>query len=230
MAKENEHNTILIFGGSSGLGLELGKLLATRDNTVYVTGRREPKDQPLRFVYLDVDQYTDQLSEKIDKALSNIQGSLDLLVLAAGFYQEGTISQLSDADIRKMINVGLTAPIVILNKVLNRQERLPGVIAITSTSQWTPRTYEPVYTAVKAGLGMLANSVSLDPQVGKVLVAGPAGMKTNFWLNTEKDTTTMLDPRWVAERIIELYSDGAFKYKYARILREPPRVEMVEER
>ena len=230
MIKKYGQNTTLIFGGTSGLGLELANLLTRKDNSVYVTGRKKPKDQSLKFVYLDIDQYTDQLAKKIDEALSNVPRCLDLLILAAGFYQEGSIGQLSDADVRKMINVGLTSPIIILNKVLSLQERLPGVITITSTSQWTPRMYEPVYTAVKAGLGMFANSVSLDPQVGKILVAGPAGMKTNFWLNTGKDTTTMMDPRWVAERIIELYSEGDFKYKYARILRKPPRVEVVEER
>lgn len=231
MTQEHEQGTALIVGGTSGLGLELATLLRTKNNLeVYVTGRKEPEDRQLRFVFFDIDPYTDQLPYIIDKIISDLPQQIDLLVYAAGFYQEGNMKQLTDADIRKMINVGLVTPTLILNRVLNRQEKLPGFIAITSTSQWTPRIYEPVYTAVKAGLGMFANSLSLDPQVGKVLVAGPAGMKTNFWSNTEKDTSTMLEPEWVAEQICQLYFEDNFRFKCARILREPPRVEVVEKR
>lgn len=231
MTQEYEHNTALIAGGTSGLGLELATLLRAKNNfEVYVTGRRKPADQQFRFIYLDIDPDTNQLLHRIDRVLSDLPPQIDLLVYAAGFYQEGTVKQLSAKDIRKMMNVGLVAPTLLLNRVLNRQEELPGFIAITSTSQWTPGIYEPIYTAIKAGLGMFANSLSLDPQVGKVLVASPAGMKTNFWSNTEKDTSTMLEPEWVAEQICQLYFADNFKYKCAKILREPTRVEIVEKR
>jgi hypothetical protein len=37
----------------------------------------------------------------------------------------------------------------------------------------------------------------------------------------------MLEAQWVAKQIVEL-SSGAFKYKYAKILRNPERVEVEE--
>lgn len=230
MTEKYEHSTILIAGGTSGLGLELATLLHTKNNfEVYVTGRIVPKNPQLNFIYFNIDSETDRLPHRIDTVLSNLSRQIDLLVYAIGFYQEGSIGQLPDEDIRKMLNVGLVAPTLILNRVLNRQKKLSGFIAITSTSQWTPRVYEPAYTAVKAGLGMFANALSLDP-VEKVLVAGPAGMNTHFWADTEKDTSTMLKPKWVAEQICQLYFEDEFKYKCARILREPSRVEIVEKR
>lgn len=230
MSAEHE-NIALIAGGTSGLGLEMARLLQSENNfKVYVTGRREPVDKQLSFVYFNIDSQTDRLPRSIDRVLSDLPEQIDLFVCAMGFYQEGSMKQFSDEDILKMMNVGLVTPTLILNRILNRQEKLPGFIAVTSTSQWTPRIYEPVYTAVKAGLGMLANSLSLDPQVEKVLVTGPAGMKTNFWATTGKDTNTMLEPKWVAEQICQLYFSDKFKYKCAKILREPPRVEIVEER
>ncbi len=76
---------------------------------------------------------------------------------------------------------------------------------------------------------MLSNSVSFDERVGKVLVAGPAGMNTRFWEKNPRDMSNMLDPKWVAEQILDQYS-GNFKYKFARILRGPARVEVVETR
>ena len=131
-----------------------------------------------------------------------------------------------------MLSVGLTNAIYLTRQLLHEQDQLPEFIAITSTSQWTPRLYEPVYTAVKAGLGAYANSLSLDPRVKKTLVAGPAGMATNFWKDTdekEHDTSQMLDPDWVADRIIELTHEN-YSYKFARILRGPARVEVQETR
>jgi len=82
---------------------------------------------------------------------------------------------------------------------------------------------------VKAGLGHFSHSVSLDPHVTKTLVAGPAGMATRFWDADKRDMSTMLDPEWTAEQIVRLYEDQ-FTYRFARILRDPPRVEITETR
>ena len=215
----------LIIGGSSGLGLELAKQLSDKYK-VYVTGRTNPNEQGLEFISFNIAYKT--LPEDVDELLKQLP-EIDFLIHAAGFFQDGTLSDLSDDDIFLMDAVGLLAPTFLLQRLLKKQNKLDHFIAVTSTSQWTPRLKEPVYTAVKAGLGMLANSVSLDERVGKVMVAGPAGMKTKFWLNTDKDTTTMLEPKWVAEQILDQYKED-FNYKYVRLLREPARVEIMEKR
>ena len=217
--------TALIVGGSSGLGLELGHLLS-ESHQVFVTGRRDPKQKDATFVPLELGG--GNLAENLDKLIGNLP-NIDLLVYAAGFYQEGKIDELSDDDIRKMENVGLLAPVLLVQRIIKKQDSLAGLVAITSTSQWTPRLLESPYTAVKAGLAMFANSLSLDPRIGKVLVAGPAGMATRFWENNPRDTSKMLDPKWVAKQILELYEEN-FKYEFARIMRDPPRVEVVETR
>ncbi len=227
----NKKETVLIVGGTSGLGLELAQLLQNEaTNNVYVTGRKKSANQKLSFIYFDIDGTSKEMVSKIDTILSELPEEIDLLIYAAGFCQNGNIKDLSDLDIMTMINVGLLVPALLINRILKHQKKLSGFIAITSTSQWIPRVYEPVYTAVKAGLGMLAHSLSLDPQIGKVLVAAPAGMKTNFWTKVKRDTRTMLDPVWVAKQIQQLYVENEFKYKYARILRDPQRVEIVEKR
>ena len=128
-----------------------------------------------------------------------------------------------------MIHTGLTAPALILQRIIKRQGLLPGFIAITSTSQWTPRELEPVYTGVKAGLAMLAQSASLDAKVGKVLVAGPTGMKTNFWATGNRDMTDLLSPEEVAEEVLRLWNE-TYRYRLARILRDPFRTDILETR
>lgn len=222
---ENKQN-VLIVGGSSGLGLELALILSST-HQVIVTGRRDPKNKNVDFRVLDLiarSNFADDLNGLVAEL-----PQVDLFVYAAGFYQEGNISDISDEDIGNMTNVGLLAPAMLLQRLLKKQKKLSGFIAVTSTSQWTPRLLEPMYTAVKSGLGMLANSVSLDERIDKVLVAGPAGMNTRFWESNPRDMSTMLDPKWVAEQVLDQYS-GDFKYKFAHILRGPARVEIIETR
>ncbi|MDD4333485.1 MAG: hypothetical protein PHT51_05250 [Patescibacteria group bacterium] len=75
---------------------------------------------------------------------------------------------------------------------------------------------------------MLGTSLSFDPELGNVLVAAPSGMQTPFW-GEERNTSEYLDPKWVAERIMELANEP-LKYCYAKILRKPNRVEIIESR
>lgn len=219
----------LIIGGTSGLGLSLAQKL-TGDYQVHVTGRRDPGDSSLHFHSLDL-KAENGLQDKIDSLVKELP-EIDLLIYAAGFFQDGTITELNAEQIEEMLAVGLTGAIYATRQLLLKQNALPEFIAITSTSQWTPRLYEPVYTAVKAGLGAYANSLSLDPRVGKVIVAGPAGMATNFWHDTDQeahDTSKMLSPDWVADEVLRLReTDKA--YTFAKILRQPARVEIAETR
>lgn len=195
-----------IVGGTSGLGRELAALLTEKSFSVYCTGR------------------SNNVLEEVEKL-----PRLDLLVYAAGFYEQGRIDELSDEHIREMLNVGLGIPALLLQRILKKQGDLDGFIAITSTSQWIPREKEPVYAAVKAGLAMFANSVSLDPRVKKTLVVGPTGMQSNFWAGTGKDMIGMLQPSFVAREIMQLWDDS-YAYRLARILRDPSRVEVLETR
>lgn len=220
MIKDNKTNALII-GGSSGLGLELGLLLAGRYN-VFITGRKNPRKKPLCFIPLEIKKSL-LLPNDLDRVLARV-GAVDLLIYAAGFHQDGAISDLEDDDITAMINVKLTAPAMILQRILRRQKKLSGFIAVTSTSQSTPRLRESVYAAANAGLDMLARSMSLDKRISKTVVAAPAGMKTNFWKGKTRKGI-LLKPRWVAKRILDLYK-GTFTYKQVLILRDPPRVKV----
>ena len=217
---------ILIVGGTSGLGLSLASLLLTDDGDVCVTGRTDPIRDSIRFYALDID--TDTLAINLDTLLSSLP-KIDLLIYAAGFYEEARIAESSDTFIMKMERVGLLAPMLLVAKLMRKQGSLSEFVAVTSTSQWTPRELEPSYSAVKAGLGMFANSLSLDPAIGKVLVIGVAGMATPFWKDSSRDVSTMLHPDWVAAQIVSQLVDG-YDYKLVKILRNPARVEIVETR
>ena len=218
---------ILIVGGTSGLGLGLAKRYSELGHIISVAGRKDPQIDGLEFLSFSIDSDTQKLSSSIEDLLSQLS-KVNTLIYAAGYYQEGHIDELTDNQILEMINVSLTAPALLVQRLKKNPGKPLKVMLITSSSQYTPREKEPIYTAVKAGLGMLGDSLSLDAEIGKVLVVAPSGMKTPFWSQSEgKDISEYLDPEWVAEQIIEL-SSGPFKYKYAKIQRDPARVEVAE--
>ena len=218
--------TILIVGGSSGIGLELARHYIADGHRVCITGRRDPNLPGAHFFQLPIGASADALIPAINELVSAFPG-VQTLVYAAGFLQRGSIETLSDEALLTMTNVGIVAPMMLASRLKLLAPTPLKLMLITSSSQYTPRAQEPAYAATKAGLGMLGASLVRDAGIGKVLVAAPSGIRTPFWSGTDEDTTSMLDPAWVANQIVEL-SGGAFKYRYAKILRNPARVEVVE--
>lgn len=216
----------LIIGGTSGLGLELARNLQTPECEIYVTGRRDPADSSLHYESLDLS--TPNLPQRLGELVVGLP-EIHTLVYAAGYFQEGRITDLTETQIEEMINVGGRGLIYAVQALLEKQNKLDELVTITSTSQWTPRKLEPVYNFAKAGAAHFSNAITEDGRVNKVLVAGPAGMNTAFWEGTDHDTDTMLDPVWVANEIMSLREDE-YSYRFAKILREPARVEVIETR
>lgn len=217
----------IVIGGTSGLGLEIAKLLKLRGDEVIITGRKNPDVGGLQFQKFDLDLGA-ELPGAIDGFCSALP-HIDTVVYAAGFFQTGNITDLEEQSIKNMLDVGINAPIWFVREFLQNQGELPEFVAITSSAQYKPREKEIVYSAVKAGLGQFANSLSLDERVSKVLVAAPEGIKTPFWQATEHDTSTFNDPTWVAKQIVESLAID-FTYAYVKILRNPARTEVVETR
>lgn len=217
---------ILIVGGTSGLGLDLAKHYVLDGHIVCITGRHDPGLAGSTYIELDIDGDSHNLTRSIDSLLEQFP-TVNTLIYSAGYCQRAYIDELSDAEILQMTNVGLVAPMLLVQRLKNNLKTPLKVMLITSSSQYTARETESVYCATKAGLGMFGASLVMDKKIGKVLVAAPSGMKSTFWRDSDNDISEMLETKWVADRIVEL-SSGSFKYKFAKILRNPERV-IVEE-
>ncbi len=141
----------LVIGGTSGLGLELATILSKQYETI-ITGRTDPEVAGLTFVRLDLAPDNGLPNPTVLDSFVDDYSPFDLVVYAAGFYQEGLVSALTDEQIHEMLSVGVTAPIMLMQRIMKQQDQLGAFIAITSTSQYTPRLLEPVYTAANSGL------------------------------------------------------------------------------
>lgn len=218
--------SILIVGGTSGIGLQLAQHYVHGGHSVCITGRKDPGISGAQFHALPIGPSTVELTVEVDRLVSAFSG-VQTLIYTAGFLQRGAIETLNDEALSTMMNVGLLAPAMLAARLKPLAPTPLKLMLVTSSSQYTPRPEEPAYAATKAGLGMLGASLVRDPGIGKVLVVAPSGVQTPFWKGTSEDTGTMLDPIWVSEQIIQL-SSGAFKYRYAKLLRNPARTEIIE--
>ncbi len=217
----------LIVGGTSGLGLEIARDFHEQGDEVYVTGRRELEEGGIHYEQFDL--AASNLPQRIGELVTKLP-EINTLVYAAGYFQEGRVTDLSEKHIEEMIDVGGRGLVYFTRAILEKQGKLDELVTITSTSQWTPRKLEPIYNFVKAGAAHFSSALAEDGRVDKVLVAGPAGMDTAFWEGVERDDIdSMLDPSWVADEVIKLRED-TYRYRFAKILREPARVEVVETR
>ncbi|MDQ3159086.1 MAG: SDR family NAD(P)-dependent oxidoreductase [bacterium] len=209
-----EYKKTLIIGGTSGLGLELARNMSANDERAIITGRHDPQ---VGFAeYKEFDLSGDHLPSRIGQFVLDLP-PISSLIYAAGFFQEGHITDLSDEQVDDMINIGGRGLIFFTKKLLEKQDQLDELVTITSTSQWVPREFEPVYNFAKAGAAHYSHGLSLDPRIRKTLVVGPSGMDTEFWSGSDNDTTKMMRPEKVARQIMNLRERNKH-YTFAKIL------------
>ncbi len=156
-----KNNTILITGGSSGIGLELSKELVKRNNTVIICGRsldklQEAKNQiPELHVFQCDIASSEQCKELINKVVQ-LFPQLNVLINNAAIVHKTDFTETEGimAMAEKEIAVNLTAPIrfsSLLTEHFTGKDNAT-IINITTGLIYMPRIVYPFYNATKAGL------------------------------------------------------------------------------
>lgn len=212
----------LIIGGTRGIGWESAAIYASHGDSVTVTGRKQPDKDIDQVTFKKLDLSSPTYVQDITTFIAGFD-HIDRFIYAPGYYQEGTITDLSESDIIDMVQVCGLGFIFTARAVLAAQAQLGECMVISSSSQWTPRKLEPIYNFAKAGIAHFAHALSLDGRVKKLMVAAPTGTKTAFHAGRDVDVSTYHEPEWVARQIYE-QSQGNYRYKFIKILRDPAHV------
>jgi uncharacterized oxidoreductase len=151
--------TILITGGTSGIGLELAKQLLAAGNTVLITGRNSARLQKAQRELQGVHVFQSDGSEPSEinllhqEVLSNFP-KLDVIINNAGIMRNLNLNVASPSDITSEIEINLSGP-VLLNQLflphLKKQSEAL-IVNVSSGLALIPFTISPVYSAAKAGL------------------------------------------------------------------------------
>jgi uncharacterized oxidoreductase len=154
-------NTILITGGGSGIGLELAKAFAQRNNRVIVCGRDEKrlataqtKTPGMEIRRCDLGSAADR-SELVTWALERFP-ELNILVNNAAVVSAVDLTQdaIDFEQEQQELVVDLFAPIDLTLRFLPhfRGQRAAAVINVTTGQVYSPNASTPLYSAAKTGL------------------------------------------------------------------------------
>jgi uncharacterized oxidoreductase len=162
------NHTILITGGSSGLGLEFAHQLLALGNTVLLTGRDLAKlnqvKQQLPAVHVfqsDVSQLAD--IERLRTQVLAQFPKLDMLLNNAGEMRKLNLNDpaLDVAAMTREVDSNLLGPIRMVQEFLPHLKRQPSatILNVSSGLALVPFPVSPVYCAAKAGLHSYTQSL-----------------------------------------------------------------------
>ncbi|CAM1373705.1 SDR family oxidoreductase [Tenacibaculum xiamenense] len=156
-----KNNTILITGGSSGIGLELSRELVKRNNEVIVCGRSIEKLQKakeyipeLHIFQCDISS-SEQCKELINKIVQ-LFPKLNVLINNAAIVHKTSFTETEGivSMAEKEIAVNLTAPIQFSSLLADHFTGKDNatIINVTTGLIYMPRIDYPFYNATKAAL------------------------------------------------------------------------------
>jgi uncharacterized oxidoreductase len=172
-----ENRTVLITGGTSGIGLELAKQFARRDNTVILTGRNEQKFDAVRRAIPGVHTFKSDVSDPaaiatLYKEIVSKFPSLDILINNAGIMRQVNLHRArSDIeDLTREIDIDLTGPIRMVVQFLPhlKTRMSAAIVNVSSGLAFLPAPQWPVYCAAKAGIHSF--TISLRAQLKRTNV------------------------------------------------------------
>ncbi len=178
MTKEPWHagKIAIVTGGTSGIGLEVARVLAQRGAKVAIGGRRKPDEYPelqaeLHAELQSGDFLLGQLdvcdTESAEDFLSLVQetyGAPDILVNSAGIAVHQEICGHSDSDWISVIETNLNGPFRMIRSCLPNMISAGWgrIVNIASTAANTAQSTHAAYCASKAGLLGLSRAAALE--------------------------------------------------------------------
>lgn len=211
--------TVLITGGSEGLGFAIAKLLS-KNNTVYLLARNEDKlntaskELNCNYKVCDVSIWEDV--QKVVDEVINETGKIDVLINNAGLWVQGPIEENDPERIKDVINVNTLGPIYMTKAVvpIMKQQKSGIILNINSQAGLYGKAERSVYHASKWALTGFAKCMSQELQKHniKVMSIHPAGMKTKFFekAGIEKNQENMLDVNEVARTVEFMLNQGEY--------------------
>jgi NAD(P)-dependent dehydrogenase (short-subunit alcohol dehydrogenase family) len=173
--------TIVVTGGSSGLGAAVAQLVADRGGTPVVVDLKPP---PAGHAFVQADLSDGRAAERAMQQVADEHGGIDGLVTAAGIDFPGTIDDIDAERWERVVAVNLVGTAAAVRGALPhlRASEHGRVVTVGSTLSYSAVSDATAYCASKFGvIGFSrALAVELAGQVGVTCLV-PGGMHTHFF-------------------------------------------------
>lgn len=197
-------NTILITGGSKGIGFGLAKKFSELGNKVIITGRDEDKlkkavSQLNNAAYIKCNQSKQNDLEDLLLKVQNDFPDVNVLINNAGVqYNYSLVNEVTPFErIENEINTNLTSVIKLSSMFIPLMEskKESAIINVSSALAFVPKQSAPVYCATKAGIHSFTQVLrfQLEETNIKVLELIPALVETEMTKGRGKDKISVDD-------------------------------------
>ena len=217
-------NTILITGGTSGIGLELAKQLLSKKNTVLITGRNKVKLDEAKRLFPDVHVFQSDVSQpaEIEALFENVTKEfpdLNFLINNAGIMRTINLNTEGNSleDLTQEIDINLKGPIKMAKAFLPHLRKKPNgaIVNVSSGLAFVPLPTAPVYCATKAALHSFTLSlrVQLKRTNVKVFELAPPATQTELLADFDPEDMKGISIMKVDE-MVRVALDGIEQDKY----------------
>ncbi len=217
--------TCCITGGSKGIGAAIAEklldsgvqnlILVARDSEKFnktlnkLTDKKSTK-QKIIAIRKDISVHSNVID--LYKEILSTGHNVDVLVNNAGYASPQSIFEVDFDDFQRTININLYAPFLLIQKLLQNKNRFSHIINIASTAGLKGRSGWLTYSASKAALVNMSESLKeeLLPLGIRVIAVCPARCATDLrkiLSPIEEDPTTIMQPLDVAEVVYMLMSN-----------------------
>jgi len=199
--------TILLTGGSSGIGYALAKAFAKKGCHVYSFDRDLPKDPIDGVTSTQVDIRN---CKQIEDALEGVQKPIDILINNAGVMRRGTIFETTEEEFDLLFGVHLKGAWLMLKCAKPHLAENATIIQMSSRHGPALPINPGIYALTKNAAQDLVDIVARTyPEYSvKTLYPGPVDTPLTYHGSTEEDMERkkkiMRSPEFVAEKTIEL--------------------------
>jgi NAD(P)-dependent dehydrogenase (short-subunit alcohol dehydrogenase family) len=164
-----KNKTVVITGGSKGIGLEITKTFLKHQANVIILARNKPKRKIQSkgnagyFIECDI-RNTDSIDSAI-KAIASKYKSIDVLINNAGGAPMADSLTASPKFHEAIIDLNLTAPLNLSQKIAKKmikQKAVSNIINISSVTATRPTPGSAAYGAAKGALVNLTKTLAVE--------------------------------------------------------------------
>ena len=214
--------TVIITGGSEGIGAAAARGFAEAGANLLLVARNRKKLEALaqelrdktRVEIFAMDVADPDASVDLFKKADYDFGRIDILVNNAGCHERGPVEKVEAAELARMVDVNLRAPILLSRLALPYLRDAGGGVIVNVGSLYgrTPAPGQAAYCATKAGLRFFTRALAeeLRNDTIKVALVAPGPVDTGFImdnLDRASDLTfsqPMTSAAEVAQAIIDI--------------------------